>query len=99
MGLVQGKLADFSDTYEQSVEGDNVVKMDVVSAAVHLRTDIWNMYAEKDSALEATDSGALVHLMDVQFEYGSNTVQLHRMALFASDVIGFSLVPAPFKLQ
>ncbi len=90
-GMIQGKLADFSETYEHSIASDTVEQADFVSAVVHLRTDLWSLYAKKDDAAHMVDSAALINLEDVMVKVGARSMRLDRLAVFAADVIAFTL--------
>jgi hypothetical protein len=90
-GMIQGKLADFSETYEESIAADTVHDVDVVSAVAHLRTDLWSLYAEKDKDAYPVDSAALLNLEDVTVKVGARRIRLNRLAVFAGDVIAFTL--------
>lgn len=92
MGPIQGELDDITDSYEESVASDDVHAVDVVSAVVHLRTDLWNMYSKKDQELYAHDSGAVVHLKNVSFRIGGRNVHAPHMGVFVDHVVGFSLL-------
>jgi hypothetical protein len=92
MGPIQGELDDITDSYEESVSSDDVHGVDVVSAVVHLRTDLWNMYSKKDDELYAHDSGAVVHLKNVSFRIGGRNVHAPHMGVFVDQIVGFSLL-------
>ncbi|MCF8563695.1 hypothetical protein LLE49_02935 [Alicyclobacillus tolerans] len=88
-GLVHGDLAQIADTYEESL--NSPTHADIASAVVHLRTDLWRTYEKQDPELQPTDSGAIVHLRNATVHIGSETVHFAELALFASDIIGFTL--------
>lgn len=92
-GAIQGKLSDISDNYEVSLATDGSSDTDLISATVHLRNDLWHMYAKKDPELQAIDSGALIHLTDVTYRVGNRRLHAAHMGVFASEVIGFTLLP------
>ncbi|MCL6547859.1 MAG: hypothetical protein K6T30_03000 [Alicyclobacillus sp.] len=89
-GWIQGELADFADSYEESVASD-----DPVSATVHLRTDIWRMYEAADANIVPVDAGAVVHLRGASLRMGGRRVRLDHLAVFARDIIGYSLSARP----
>ena len=94
MGLVEGELADLTDTYEDSVAGDEVSEVstvDVASATAHLRTELLRMYNERDPELQPTDTGALIRLTDVVLRDHGRRVRLPQLTLFATDVAGFAV--------
>jgi hypothetical protein len=90
-GIIQGKLADFSETYEHSIASGAVENADFVSAVVHLRTDLWSLYSEKDGDAYPVDSAALLNLEDVVVKVGARRIRLDRLGVFAGDVIAFTL--------
>jgi hypothetical protein len=94
-GLLQGRLADISESYESSVALDAVSDIDVPSAAVHLRTDLWSMYASKDEQITPVDSAAVLHLEDVVMKVGTRKVRLNHLGVFADEVVAFTLSPDP----
>lgn len=92
-GVVQGQLADITDTYEEALAGNRLARMDVVSATVHLRADIWQLQATDDPELAPTDSGGVIHLQEAVIRVGGRRLRMDHLALFASDVVGYALVP------
>ncbi len=90
-GILQGRLSDISESYEDSVALDAVSDIDVPSAAVHLRTDLWSMYARKDEQITPVDSAAVLHLEDVVMKVGTRKVRLKHLGVFADEVVAFAL--------
>jgi hypothetical protein len=90
-GPVCGQLTDISDSYEENMGCHDAGELDVASASVHLRTNLWRMYAKQDPSLQAVDCGAIIHLENVSMRFGNRRVHLPHMALFASEILGFSL--------
>jgi hypothetical protein len=91
-GAICGKLADISDSYEENMTIEKADALDIASASAHLRTELWRMYAKKDPSLQAIDCGAIIHMQDVSMRLGNRNIHLPHIALFASEIIGFSLV-------
>lgn len=92
MGPVQGDLADIRDTYEDAIQSDHPGPLDVASATIHLRTSLWNLYAEQDENLSPTDVAPVIRLQNARFRVGTRRIQLPELALFASDVIGYTCI-------
>lgn len=93
MGAICGELTDISDSYEENLAVERADELDVASASVHLRTELWRMYAKKDPSLQTIDCGAIIHLENVSMRLGSRNLHLKHLALFASEIVGFSLLP------
>jgi hypothetical protein len=91
-GLIQGELADITDTYEASVTEERPDHVDTASAVTHLRTELWKVYAQRDSELGPTDSGALVHLLQAVLRIGGRRIRLPHLTVFASEIVGFALI-------
>ncbi|GMA52483.1 hypothetical protein GCM10025857_38400 [Alicyclobacillus contaminans] len=94
-GLIQGELADIADTYEENLDVDVVEDLDVASAVSHLRTELWSLYAERDDQLTPSDTGAVVHLVNAEMKSGSRTCRFRHLALFADQVVAFTLTSHP----
>lgn len=94
-GVIQGELVDISESYEQSVGSHSLPDMDVISATVHLRTDLWTMYAQKDQELQPVDSAAVIRLKNVVTRIGNRRIHLPQLGVFASDVAAFTLTTDP----
>jgi hypothetical protein len=92
VGAIYGELTDISDSYEENLSVERADELDVASASVHLRTELWRMYAKKDPSLQPIDCGAIVHLQNASIRLGSRNLRLKHLALFASEIVGFSLV-------
>lgn len=92
MGPIQGELADLADTYEDSVDPQHGSSLDIASATAHLRTDVWNMYASQDDNLEPSDVAPVIRLRNVTIRAGAKRLRLPELAVFASDVIGYTCI-------
>lgn len=90
LGVIVGHLADITDSYEDAVSTSTGV--DVASACAHLRTELWSMYSKQDPEIEANDCGAMIHVTNATIHSGAGTTTIHHLALFASEIVGFSLV-------
>ncbi|MBX5436162.1 MAG: hypothetical protein IRZ33_02975 [Alicyclobacillaceae bacterium] len=90
LGFIEGELVDIADSYEASLDAG-----DPISATVHLRTDIWRMYEQVDERLEPADAGAVVCLRGATVRMGGRRLRLDHLALFADDVLGFTLSARP----
>ncbi|MCL6592402.1 MAG: hypothetical protein K6T31_00365 [Alicyclobacillus sp.] len=93
MGWVQGELADIAATYEDALGQGDIHSVDAASAAVHVRTHLWNLYVRQDPKLHPSDTGAVLHLRDAVVRVGGRRCRFPHFAVFASDVAGFTLVP------
>jgi hypothetical protein len=94
-GILQGVLADISESYEDSVALDAVSDIDVPSATVHLRTELWSMYARKDEQITPVGSAAVLHLEDAVVKVGTRKVRFKHLGVFADEVVAFALAPEP----
>jgi hypothetical protein len=94
-GCVEGELADIVEHYDESRSTDDPGDTDVASAVVHLRYDLWNLYAEKNPELQAVDSAALIHVRNATVRIGARRLRIPHMAVFAQDVVGFTLTGLP----
>lgn len=92
MGPVEGYLLDIQQQYEQTVAADSVSNMDIPSAVVHVRSELLNVYGKKDDEIMAIDNGAIVRLQNAVLKIGGRKLRVNELALFASEVIGFTLV-------
>ncbi|MCL6442831.1 MAG: hypothetical protein K6T83_05125 [Alicyclobacillus sp.] len=91
-GPIQGSLSDFAPSYEDAIKDQNVSEIDVASATVHLRTDLWKTYEARDAAVAPVDSAAIIHVANAVLRIGGRRLQIPHLALFADDVLGFTLL-------
>ena len=91
IGPIQGNLCRVTDSYEDSLDTTELEHIDIASATIHLRTTLWKMYAERESELKATDASAVIHLNDVVIRFGSRRARFDHFALFATDIIGYTI--------
>lgn len=91
-GMIRGTMADISDSYEESVVEQNTDGVDPASAAVHLRTQLWNVYSQTDDDLRPTDSAAIVHVCDATVSTAAGQIYVDHLALFADEVSAFAFV-------
>jgi hypothetical protein len=90
-GWIQGTLCDIEQHYDKAIDANRAEDIDIASASVHIRSEMLEVYAKQDPNLHPIDNGAIVRLMNVTMKSGGRRLRLPNMALFASDVIGFSL--------
>jgi len=90
-GTLEGLLCEITNDYESSVAEDNLSDIDVASATVHIRTDMWNMYSNEDKELTTIDTAAVLHLSHVKVRTNNHFVSMKHLAVFAGDVIAFGL--------
>lgn len=94
-GCVEGELTDISESYEQARGDRSVADVDVASAVVHLRSELWEVYAARDASLTPVDAAPILHVRNAVVRVGSRRVRVPHMAVLANSVVGFSLTEVP----
>lgn len=79
--------------YETAVAATRADGIDPASASVHLRTELNRMYAKQDESLQPIDNGAIIHVRDAVMRCGGRKLRFPHMAVFASEIVGFTLLP------
>lgn len=90
-GIVEGMISDISENYEYAM-GQGLSDVDVASATVHIRTDLWNMYGSRDKHLKPNDSAAVLHMTHVTIQAHGQVFNMDEFAIFVGEIAGFGLI-------